>query len=84
KTFGKAIIKHQAVAFMLSDMIVKYEAARQYLHETAWILDQAGDELHYIHNGEKIELTARTASLKLMASTYAREVTNLAVQIFGG
>ncbi|MBV6494219.1 MAG: Crotonobetainyl-CoA dehydrogenase [Turneriella sp.] len=84
KTFGKVIIKHQAVAFMLSDMITKYEAARQYLHETAWILDEAKGETHYEHNGEKIELTARTASLKLMASTYAREVTNLAVQIFGG
>lgn len=84
KSFGKAIIKHQAVAFMISDMITKYEAARQLLHETAWILDQAGDESHYVHNGEKIELTARTAALKLMASTYAREVTNLAVQVFGG
>lgn len=84
KSFGKAIIKHQAVAFMISDMITKYEAARQLLHETAWILDQAGHESHYVHNGEKIELTARTASLKLMASTYAREVTNLAVQVFGG
>ena len=30
------------------------------------------------------ELAARTAALKLMASTYAREVTNLAVQVFGG
>ncbi|MBN8220252.1 MAG: acyl-CoA dehydrogenase family protein [Spirochaetes bacterium] len=84
KSFGKSIIKHQAVAFMISDMITKYEAARQLLHETAWILDQAGHESHYVHNGEKIELTARTASLKLMASTYAREVTNLAVQVFGG
>jgi len=84
KSFGKPIIKHQAVAFMISDMITKYEAARQVLHETAWILDQAGHESHYMHNGEKIELAARTASLKLMASTYAREVANLAVQVFGG
>ncbi len=92
KSFGKAIIKHQAVAFMISDMITKYEAARQVLHETAWILDQAGhpgagsgaSPGHYMHNGERIELTARTAALKLMASTYAREVTNLAVQVFGG
>lgn len=84
KSFGKAIIKHQAVAFMISDMITKYEAARQVLHETAWILDEAGHESHYVHNGERIELTARTASLKLMASTYAREVANLAVQVFGG
>ncbi|MBL8035736.1 MAG: acyl-CoA dehydrogenase family protein [Leptospiraceae bacterium] len=84
KSFGKAIIKHQAVAFMLSDMITKYEAARQVLHETAWMLDEAGDESHFVHNGERVELAARTAALKLMASTYAREVTNLAVQIFGG
>jgi alkylation response protein AidB-like acyl-CoA dehydrogenase len=84
KAFGKAIIKHQAVAFMISDMITKYEAARQVLHETAWMLDTAGHESHYMHNGERVELAARTASLKLMASTYAREVTNLAVQVFGG
>jgi alkylation response protein AidB-like acyl-CoA dehydrogenase len=84
KAFGKPIIKHQAVAFMISDMITKYEAARQVLHETAWMLDEAGDESHYMHNGERVELAARTASLKLMASTYAREVTNLAVQVFGG
>ena len=84
KSFGKPIIKHQAVAFMISDMITKYEAARQMLHETAWMLDEAGDESHYMHNGERVELAARTASLKLMASTYAREVTNLAVQVFGG
>lgn len=84
KSFGKPIIKHQAVAFMISDMITKYEAARQMLHETAWMLDQAGDESHYMHNGERVELAARTAALKLMASTYAREVTNLAVQVFGG
>lgn len=84
KAFGKPIIKHQAVAFMISDMITKYEAARQVLHETAWLLDEAGDESHIEHNGERVELAARTASLKLMASTYAREVTNLAVQVFGG
>ncbi|MBS0616815.1 MAG: acyl-CoA dehydrogenase family protein [Spirochaetes bacterium] len=84
KAFGKPIIKHQAVAFMLSDMITKYEAARQVLHETAWLMDEAQGESHIVHNGEKVELTARTAALKLMASTYAREVANLAVQIFGG
>jgi alkylation response protein AidB-like acyl-CoA dehydrogenase len=84
KSFGKPIIKHQAVAFMISDMITKYEAARQLLHETAWLLDEAGDASHIEHNGERVELAARTASLKLMASTYAREVANLAVQVFGG
>lgn len=36
------------------------------------------------HNGQPLDLTARSASVKLLASTYAREVTNLAVQIHGG
>lgn len=36
------------------------------------------------HNGEAIDLTARAASIKLLASTYAREVANLAVQVHGG
>ncbi|MCS6971682.1 MAG: acyl-CoA dehydrogenase family protein [Turneriella sp.] len=84
KAFGKPIIKHQAVAFMLADMITRYEAARQVLHETAWLMDQAQGASQVEHNGEIVDLSARTASLKLMASTYAREVTNWAVQIFGG
>lgn len=84
KAFGKPIINTQAVAFMISDMITKYEAARQALGcKPRGMLDEAGDESHDTHNGERVELAARTAS-KLMASTYAREVTNLAVQVFGG
>jgi alkylation response protein AidB-like acyl-CoA dehydrogenase len=36
------------------------------------------------HNGQPVDLTARAAAVKLLASTYAREVANLAVQIHGG
>ena len=36
------------------------------------------------HNGEILELSARASELKLMTSQYARECTNLAVQIHGG
>ncbi|MCR9140970.1 MAG: acyl-CoA dehydrogenase family protein [bacterium] len=36
------------------------------------------------HNGQAVDLTARAASVKLLASTYAREVANLAVQVHGG
>ncbi|MCB1306527.1 MAG: acyl-CoA dehydrogenase family protein [Leptospiraceae bacterium] len=91
KSFGRPIIKHQSVAFMLADILTKYEAAYWLLMETAWLFDriaehrvQGGRSGRYMHNGHPIDLTARAAEIKLMASTYAREVTNLAVQIHGG
>jgi alkylation response protein AidB-like acyl-CoA dehydrogenase len=87
KTFGRPIYKHQSVAFMLADMLIKYEASRVLLHETAWMMDEYSSKkksVKHIHNGYPVDLTSRTAELKLMASTYAREVCNNAVQIHGG
>ena len=86
KAFGRPIYKHQSVAFMLSDMLTKYEASRVLLHETAWMMDEFDGKKKgsMIHNGYPVDLTSRTAEIKLLASTYAREVCNLAVQIHGG
>ncbi len=88
KTFGRPIYKHQSVAFMLADMLVRYEATRNVLYETAWMMDQfsekKGDGTRHSHNGYPVDLTAKTATLKLLASTLAREVCNLAVQLHGG
>ncbi len=84
KTFGRPIYKHQSVAFMLADMLVKYEAARNVLYETAWMMDEFEGIKNPIHNGEPVDLTSKTAIVKLLASTYAREVCNLAVQLHGG
>ncbi len=86
KSFGRPISKHQSVAFMLADMKTRYEAAKLYLYETAWLVDQsrAVGSAKLMHNGKPIDLPARAASLKLLASTYAREVTNMAVQVHGG
>lgn len=88
KTFGRPIYKHQAVAFMLADMYVKYQAARVVLHETAWMMDEYSikreDGARHFHNGYPVDLTAKTSTVKLLASTHAREVCNLAVQVHGG
>jgi alkylation response protein AidB-like acyl-CoA dehydrogenase len=88
KTFGRPIYKHQLVAFMLADMLVKYEASRNILYETAWMMDQYSnkkeDGTKHSHNGYPVDLTAKTATLKLLASTLAREVCNLSVQVHGG
>lgn len=103
KAFGRPIYKHQSVAFMLADMLTKYDASQMLLMETAWLMDKFKPP-HYLeptgkegaggpgpgrrgpikHNGHEIDLTAKCATAKLLASTYAREVTNLAVQIHGG
>ena len=72
KTFGRPIYKHQSVAFMLADMLVKYEASRNVLYETAWMMDRYSkkeDGTKHSHNGYPVDLTAKTASLKLLAST---------------
>jgi hypothetical protein len=72
ETFGKKIIEHQAVAFMLADMATQIEAARQlYLH-AAQLKDHGLP-------------CAREASMaKLFASEMAERVASKAIQIHGG
>jgi alkylation response protein AidB-like acyl-CoA dehydrogenase len=72
ETFGKRIIEHQAIAFMLADMATGIEAARQlYLHAAA-LRDQGVP-------------CAREASMaKLFASEMAERVASKAIQIHGG
>lgn len=88
KSFGRPIAKHQSVAFMLADMKTKLEAASLLLWETAWLMDSQRaapkKSSKIIHNGYSVDLGARAAETKLLASTYAREVANLAVQLHGG
>jgi alkylation response protein AidB-like acyl-CoA dehydrogenase len=72
ETFGRPIVEHQAIAFMLADMATEIEAARQlYLHAAR--LKAAGADC------------AREASMaKLFASEMAERVASKAIQIHGG
>lgn len=71
-TFGKPIIKHQAVAFMLADMATQIEAARQLY-------------LYAAHLKAHDRPCAKEASMaKLFASEMAERVTSAAIQIHGG
>ena len=72
ETFGKPIVQHQAIAFMLAEMATEIEVARQmYLH--AATLKSNGAEC------------AREASIaKLFASEMAERVASKAIQIHGG
>ncbi len=72
KAFGKPISQHQAIAFKLSDMAVKVEAARYFCLKAAWLKDQ--DQNYGI----------ASAMAKQYAADSAMEVTTEAVQIHGG
>ncbi|WP_446218439.1 acyl-CoA dehydrogenase family protein [Micromonospora sp. IBHARD004] len=73
KQFGKAIAEFQGIQFMLADMGMKLEAARQ-LTYTAAGKSERGDA----------DLTYFGAAAKCFASDAAMEITTDAVQLLGG
>jgi len=78
KQFGKAIAEFQGVQFMLADMAMKLEGARQLTYAAAARSERA---MH----GEKVEdLTFFSSACKTLASDVAMSVTTDAVQLLGG
>ncbi|MFH8288942.1 acyl-CoA dehydrogenase family protein [Streptomyces sp. NPDC018059] len=78
KQFGKPIADFQGVQFMLADMAMKIEAARQLTYAAA-----AKSERVTAGGGER-DLTFQGAAAKCFASDVAMEVTTDAVQLLGG
>lgn len=70
--FGKPIANHEVISFMLADMALKIENARNLVTKAAWLLEQ----------GKSNTLVASYA--KAYAADICMEVTTDAVQIFGG
>jgi len=73
KQFGKEIFDFQAIQFMLADMAMKIEAARQLTYAAA-----------VKSENESSDLTFYSAASKCLASDTAMQVTTDAVQILGG
>jgi alkylation response protein AidB-like acyl-CoA dehydrogenase len=73
KQFGKAIAEFQGIQFMLADMAMKLEAARQLTYAAA-AKSERGDA----------DLTFFGAAAKCYASDAAMEITTDAVQLLGG
>lgn len=71
-TFGKPIVQHQALQFMLSNMDIKVETARQMTVYAAKLHEQ------------NIRCTREAAIAKCYSSDIAMEVATDAVQIVGG
>ena len=70
---GQPIGAHQAVQFMIADMILKTDAAESLLYACASNADSTPGTA--VINGFKA---------KLFASEAAVEITNLAIQVLGG
>jgi alkylation response protein AidB-like acyl-CoA dehydrogenase len=72
KQFGQQIINFEAIGFKLAEMTIKIESARLMTYKAAWLYDK-----------EKPNAVA-TSMAKAYAGRVAMEVTDDAIQIFGG
>ena len=70
--FGKPIVQHQAIAFMLADMATEIDAARLLVWRAAWLAKQGGF------------VNAEGSMAKLKAGRVAVWATERAMQILGG
>ncbi len=78
KQFGKAIGDFQGVQFMIADMAMKLEAARQLTYAAAAKSERA------MHGTPVKDLTFFSSAAKTAASDAAMEITTEAVQLLGG
>jgi len=72
KTFGQPIAQHQAVQFMIAEMVMSYEAVRLMWQKAAWEVD----------NG--VKRTSTSAIAKAWGADLAMKCAVDAVQVFGG
>lgn len=72
KTFGKLLVEHQAVSFLLAEMAMKVELARLSYQRAAWEVDSGRRNTYY------------ASIAKAFAGDIANQLATDAVQIFGG
>ncbi len=78
KQFGRPLAEFQGLQFMIADMAMKLEAARQLTYVAAARSDRVMD-------GERVDdLTFMSSACKCLASDVAMQVTTDAVQLLGG
>jgi len=74
--FGKPIVEHQAIEFMLADMAAELMAAKSLLYRVAWQAARGGASRKQVH--------ALASAVKLVCSETAGRIIDRAVQIHGG
>ena len=71
--FGKRIIEHQGIQFMIADMATQIQAAWQSVLHVARLMDQGYEDF-----------SAEASMCKLLASEVAEKIASDAIQIHGG
>lgn len=71
-TFGKPIIEHQAIQFMLADMASKIYMMESIVYRTAWMMDN------------KMRASREAAITKWICTEYGNQIIDMAIQIHGG
>jgi len=72
ETFGKAIVEHQAVQFMLAEMATQIYAMESLVYRTAWMMDQ------------KQKASREAAIAKYYCTEALGGIVDKAIQIHGG
>jgi acyl-CoA dehydrogenase len=72
KTFGQPIAQHQAVQFLIAEMVMAYETVRLLWQKAAWEVDHG------------VKRTATSAIAKAWGGDLAMKSATDAVQVFGG
>ncbi len=72
KTFGVPIAQHQAIQFMIAEMVMAWEATRLLYLKAAWEVDH------------EIKRTSTSAIAKALGADWAMKSAIDAVQVFGG
>uniref|UniRef100_A0A8C9JNC4 Medium-chain specific acyl-CoA dehydrogenase, mitochondrial n=1 Tax=Panthera tigris altaica TaxID=74533 RepID=A0A8C9JNC4_PANTA len=72
KTFGKLLVEHQGISFLLAEMAMKVELARLSYQRAAWEVDSGRRNTYY------------ASIAKAFAGDVANQLATDAVQIFGG
>jgi alkylation response protein AidB-like acyl-CoA dehydrogenase len=78
RQFGKPVADFQGVQFMLADMAMRLEGARQLTYHAAIKSERA------MHGEQVADLTLVSSACKALASDVAMDVTTDAVQLLGG
>jgi hypothetical protein len=75
KTFGKAVLDHQAVGFRLAEIAMKIEAARLLTYQACLLVDRGGSD---------VSIAPRLSMAKAYATELAVEAADVALQTLGG
>ncbi len=74
RTFGRPILEHQAIQFMLADMATQIQAARHLIYHACWLVDQGKHDRQY---------APYLSFAKVFATEMAVKVSSDALQILG-